>query len=172
MSRREYIQQNPDLENYAQFMHPLVAKRMGIKNKFIIFPYDFDPSLYSPYEIYCLKSRHNIAMEALDKGLFAAPYDHRFLNGKAWKLKKKNVSKRARRTLTRALQRNNTKSRLSRRVDARRKLRNSKHFKLWREHVRYKPSNSGYNAAKSNFYDTLDKMNDQELDELVALLLD
>ena len=52
------------------------------------------------------------------------------------------------------------------------KVRSHTHFKLWREHVRYKPFGSGYNAAKREFYDTLEKMNDRELEEILALLGD
>tara|TARA_B110000046_G_scaffold78546_1_gene86626 strand:- start:4875 stop:5225 length:351 start_codon:yes stop_codon:yes gene_type:complete len=115
---------------------------------------------------------HNNAMKMHELGFGGPRFDPRFLNGNVWKLRTGEVPDRARTTMKRALQRNSTKSRLSRRVDARKKLRNSKHFKLWREHVRYRPSGSGYNAAKREFYDTLDKMNDRELEEILALLGD
>jgi hypothetical protein len=153
MSRREYVQQNPDLMDYAQFMYPSVAQRIGIKNKFIIFPRDFDSSNYSPYELRRFGTIHNNAIKMYELGFGGHPsFDPRFLNGNVWKLRTGEVPHRARTTMKRALQRNNTKSRMSRRVDARKKLRNSKHFKLWREHVRYKPSGSGYNAANSTIH--------------------
>ena len=172
MSRREYLQQNPDLRDYAQFMYPSVAQRIGIKNKFIIFPRDFDSSNYSPFELRRLGTLHDNAMQMHKLGFEGTRFDTRFLSGNVWKLRKGDVPDRARTTMKRALQRNNTKSRMSRRVDARKKLRNSKHFKLWREHVRYKPFGSGYNAAKREFYDTLDKMNDRELERLLTFLGD
>lgn len=172
MSRREYLQQNPDLRDYAQFMYPSVAQRIGIKNKFIIFPRNFDSSAHSPYELRRFGTLHNNAMKIHELGFEGPNFDIRFLNGNAWKLRTGEVPDRARTTMKRALQRSNTKFRMSRRVDARKKLRNSKHFKLWREHVRYKPSGSGYNAAKREFYDTLEKMNIRELEEILALLGD
>lgn len=174
MSRVQYVQKHPDLKNHTQFMYPSLAKRIGLKNVHTIFPRSFDPSAYSPYELKRMGTMHNNALLMHDFGLTdSKTFDPRFLNGEAWKITTRDATERARHTLKRSVENNqHLRARVSRRVNARGHLKNSKEFKLWREHVRYRPQGSGYESAKRDFYEAVDRMNRQQLNELLELLGD
>ena len=176
MTKESYLRQHPDLKAYGPFIRPALARRIGIDHKFIIFPPHVDQ--LSDYELKRLNTMHTNKQRLLELGLIADPFNPHFLLGQKWKLKKDVMIQLAKGAIGRVARRSGLKARMSRRVSARRTIRNSPEFKAWREHVKYMPDNSGYLKALEEFENTRQKMEEDKLlssatlEELMELIGD
>ena len=135
---------------------------MRLQNPFVIFPPEF--STLSRYEIKRFALMHENELKMKQLGITTGQsFDERFLLGKRWSVTREIKRLEAKHAVEKHVS-ESTKKRLSKRVSARKTLKASPSFKSWREHVKYKPGNSGFKAAMENYEMTiLENMSDAEL---------